>query len=90
MSTIVLVQQGPRRMTAYKTDNGTRLAIAGGSVILSTTDLLKLAEDLEYVADPAFTGMTCRICHCTDLRACEGGCSWAGPNLCTRCQEEPN
>lgn len=29
----------------------------------------------------------CLSCRCTELRACEGGCGWALPNLCTRCSE---
>jgi hypothetical protein len=27
----------------------------------------------------------CRVCGCTDERACPGGCVWAEPNLCSRC-----
>jgi hypothetical protein len=27
----------------------------------------------------------CRVCGCTDDRACPGGCVWAEPNLCSRC-----
>lgn len=32
---------------------------------------------------------TCRICGCTDDRACEGGCSWAneGHTICSTCQD---
>lgn len=29
---------------------------------------------------------SCVGCGCTDLQACEGGCYWVGPNLCSRCQ----
>lgn len=28
---------------------------------------------------------TCRICGCTDERACPGGCEWVEPDLCSRC-----
>lgn len=28
---------------------------------------------------------TCTGCGCTDERACEGGCYWIGPTLCSRC-----
>lgn len=28
---------------------------------------------------------TCHVCGCTDMRACEGGCSWANANTCSRC-----
>lgn len=31
---------------------------------------------------------TCRVCGCTDLRACEGGCSWVTDDLCSRCAAE--
>jgi hypothetical protein len=27
----------------------------------------------------------CRVCLCTDADACEGGCSWTAPELCSVC-----
>ncbi len=27
----------------------------------------------------------CRECGCTDKFACEGGCSWVAPDLCSAC-----
>jgi hypothetical protein len=27
----------------------------------------------------------CRTCGCSEEDACEGGCSWVGPNLCSSC-----
>lgn len=29
----------------------------------------------------------CRICGCWELEACDGGCGWAEPGLCTACAE---
>lgn len=29
--------------------------------------------------------MECRVCGCSDTRACPGGCIWAAPFLCSRC-----
>lgn len=29
----------------------------------------------------------CRICGCTHLRPCAGGCGWAEADLCTVCAE---
>lgn len=29
----------------------------------------------------------CKICGCTDERACVGGCEWADRDLCSRCYE---
>lgn len=31
------------------------------------------------------TEQTCRICGCTDARACEGGCSWLLRGICSKC-----
>lgn len=31
---------------------------------------------------------TCRVCGCTDDHACEGGCWWVEPDLCSACAEE--
>lgn len=33
----------------------------------------------------AATERRCRVCSCTDLQACPGGCSWVGPDLCSSC-----
>lgn len=31
----------------------------------------------------------CRVCGCTDDEACEGGCHWVEPGLCSACQDTP-
>jgi len=28
---------------------------------------------------------SCRVCGCTDDKACEGGCYWVEPDLCSAC-----
>ena len=30
----------------------------------------------------------CRECGCSDDKPCEGGCYWAEPDLCSRCDED--
>jgi len=30
----------------------------------------------------------CRVCGCTETRACEGGCWWVEPDLCSACEFE--
>lgn len=35
-------------------------------------------------AEPA-APQRCRVCGCTDERACPGGCEWVEPDLCSRC-----
>lgn len=29
--------------------------------------------------------MQCKYCGCTDEKACEGGCGWIAPQVCSRC-----
>lgn len=31
----------------------------------------------------------CRICGCTEHNACDGGCHWLEPDLCSRCKGRP-
>jgi hypothetical protein len=33
------------------------------------------------------TKQVCRVCGCTEEHACEGGCSWVEPDLCSACAE---
>lgn len=44
----------------------------------------KAARLLARMFGRRFT-MRCRVCGCTDDRACDGGCSWARPCLCSKC-----
>tara|TARA_R110002049_G_scaffold60182_8_gene162021 strand:- start:329 stop:643 length:315 start_codon:yes stop_codon:yes gene_type:complete len=32
------------------------------------------------------TSQTCKVCGCTWDNACDGGCHWVEPDLCSRCQ----
>ena len=31
----------------------------------------------------------CRVCGCTDKKACKGGCSWVEVDLCSACLQAP-
>jgi len=31
---------------------------------------------------------TCRVCGCTDMEACEGGCTWVEDDLCSKCNSK--
>ena len=35
-----------------------------------------------------FARRRCRVCGCTNNRACPGGCSWVAIDLCSRCAVE--
>ena len=40
----------------------------------------------EWLKPPATPNVAhCRECGCTDTRACEGGCWWVEPDLCSSC-----
>ena len=42
----------------------------------------------EEGAGKTATERTCRICGCTDSKACEGGCFWVMPEICSKCITE--
>lgn len=56
----------------------------------------KPVEELPPISDEQNTGdpessdpvRTCRVCGCTDAKACEGGCSWVEADLCSKCKEK--
>ena len=39
----------------------------------------------ELLAEVDAKPATCRVCGCTDLQACPGGCCWVQPDLCSAC-----
>ncbi len=39
----------------------------------------------EWGEDEAAPEQTCLICGCTDSKACEGGCYWILPGICSKC-----
>lgn len=54
---------------------GIVVRVATGEIVLATTDA-------ELTGDPP----TCRVCGCTDEQACDGGCTWVEPDLCSSCE----
>jgi len=40
---------------------------------------------LPPVPIPSFLGQICRVCGCSEAAACDGGCAWGEPDLCTAC-----
>lgn len=46
------------------------------------------ADDLEDLGMPGYEEdgpARCRVCGCSEFNACPGGCTWATPDLCSRC-----
>ena len=43
-------------------------------------------EDMVYAGEFELP-VRCRVCGCTDLLGCEGGCSWVEEDLCSTCAE---
>lgn len=49
------------------------------------TTLLTALGVTEEELVAARTVRTCRVCGCTDARACPRGCHWVEPGLCSTC-----
>jgi len=43
--------------------------------------IMKTIDEVVYPEE------TCRVCGCTQERACPGGCYWVEPNLCSVCAD---
>lgn len=54
-----------------------------GTVIPGFSEALELLKT--SVANLAPDLPRCRMCGCTDEKACEGGCFWKAPDLCSEC-----
>jgi hypothetical protein len=47
-----------------------------------------LHDDELPIPIPSSLGPVCRVCRCSEEDACDGGCGWAEPDLCTACVVE--
>jgi len=61
------------RIEAIATDFA--IAVAQAVLRSSVAELAELATDER----------SCRLCGCTELAACEGGCFWVAEDLCSAC-----
>lgn len=70
--------------------------IADVEIMLEQMKILYNAENLvesnkkyklKRLADRVGEIRKCRVCGCTDFKACEGGCYWVEDNLCSKCAE---
>lgn len=64
--------------------------IEPGALTISRADVERVAAGafefaLSALAAELAQEAYCRICGCTQLRACPGGCSWVEPDLCSAC-----
>ena len=50
--------------------------------------VLQRIEEVNEAAIAA--GNVCRICGCSDFNACYPPCHWVEPNLCSRCDGNPD
>lgn len=42
----------------------------------------------KYIIEKTENEAVCRVCGCTQYNACEGGCYWVEPDLCSKCAIE--
>jgi hypothetical protein len=58
-----------------------------GKVHLQASDNNVMIPAVPHFLDLAsYKKRTCRICGCTDDRACPGGCHWVEKDLCSACK----
>jgi hypothetical protein len=80
-----------RLLGGFTPEPGTVEGAGGGPIVCIPQDQLQeilgraWMMGARVVMNTAQNRRTCRICGCWELEACEGGCAWAEPNLCTTC-----
>jgi len=67
-----------------------RAAAAAGALLVGELDRAvsdAVAGKADFSCDPvpSLVGDICQKCGCTELDACEGGCSWLSPGRCSAC-----
>lgn len=70
---------------AARLNADTPLAEEASAEVLATAWILGATA----MANAARGRRICRICGCHESHACEGGCSWAEPDLCSACDLAP-
>lgn len=62
------------------------------SLLMGPPVAIAFPKDLPSLVDDHQIGRVgesrCLSCGCTDSVACEGGCWWAAPGLCSRCAKK--
>ena len=86
----VLIDNGDATTLAGVAD---RAAALGGDVFQIEPTAIGMMESMfDRLADDSFVRAgellvrRCRVCGCTDDRACPGGCSWVCDDLCSGCE----
>lgn len=88
-------QQSDARLHAAAkayTDKSVEQLLAAPSILNPDMDavmqrhLVSMAAALK--AADAVPGPACRVCGCTDDNACQGGCWWVEPDLCSACADD--
>jgi hypothetical protein len=66
-------------------DEQTAAALVETGVSRRDAEVMATHVRVQREADVAAGLPACRECGCTENAACVGGCSWAAPDLCSRC-----
>lgn len=79
---------------AYENEEWTRPFHTGEPLLLdqlqsAAEDTLKEILEQDILPVPSRLGQVCEICGCSDEDACEQGCSWISPTLCSACEHAP-
>lgn len=71
--------------TLRVTDVGPGFGECCGLLYVDGFDGVDVYDESALEGPPADDGRKCRVCGCSEARACPGGCVWVGPDLCSRC-----
>lgn len=88
MSALPIADTDPRALVGRALDE---LELEPGALTLSRADVEQIASlAFEFGAAKGYAEATeqraCRVCGCTEYRACHGGCCWVEADLCSACQ----
>ncbi|WP_265518933.1 hypothetical protein [Nitratireductor luteus] len=80
-------------MDAYESAAETRPFGAADSLLLdalhaSVNEAIPDVIAAEPLPVPSILGQVCRRCGCSDEDACDDGCGWHVPDLCTACAQD--
>jgi hypothetical protein len=67
--------------------------IPGLATVDNEDDALEIAQDFKDAFDEALADLRgevrkCRVCGCTQVKGCPGGCYWIAWNLCSACRDK--
>lgn len=80
---VVIPHTGP----GGPTDEDKNLAIEVLQRFNNYEHLMHFIGCYKNIIEQAGIKIACRVCGCTEAKACPGGCHWIEPDLCSACED---